>query len=131
MKKLLWISLIVLALSTCKCATSKGRHKVVILEKSETTVALRNGSSLIVKLPLQAGTGYDWTLDKGKSQIEEISSSTQKTEKKDLPGGKMIKTFTLRTTKAMGEDVLTFNLSRSFEKGPAAETRILNVIIEP
>ncbi|MCF0056830.1 protease inhibitor I42 family protein [Dyadobacter sp. CY356] len=131
MKKLLWISLIMLVLVNWKCATSKSRHKVVILEKSEDTVALRSGSSLTVKLPLQAGTGYDWTLDKGKSQIEEISTSTNKSEDKNLPGGKMIKTFTLRTTKAMGEDVLKFNLSRSFEKNPAAETRILNVIIEP
>ncbi|WP_159475926.1 protease inhibitor I42 family protein [Dyadobacter sp. 3J3] len=131
MKKLMWISLIILALFNCNCAASRSRHKVVILEKSEATVALRSGSSLTVKLPLQAGTGYDWTLDKGKSQIEEIASSTQKSAEKDLPGGKMMKTFTLRTTKAMGEDVLKFNLSRSFEKNPPAETRILNVIIEP
>ncbi len=131
MKKLLWISLIILVMINWKCAPSKSRHKVVILEKSEDTVALRSGSSLTVKLPLQAGTGYDWTLDKGKSHIEEISTSTQKSDDKNLPGGKMLKTFTLRTTKAMGEDVLKFNLSRSFEKNPAAETRILNVIIEP
>lgn len=131
MKKLMCISLIVLSLINWKCTTSKSRLKVVILEKSEATVALRSGASFIVKLPLQAGTGYDWTLDKGKSQIEEISSSTQKSEETSMPGGKMMKTFTLRTTKAMGEDVLKFNLSRSFEKNPAAETRILNVIIEP
>lgn len=131
MKKLMWISVIILALVNCNSAKSKSKHKVVILEKSEATVALRSGSTFTVKIPLQAGTGYDWTLDKGKSQIEEVSSSTQKSEEKDLPGGKVMKTFTLRTTKAMGEDVLKFNLSRSFEKNPAAETRILNVIIEP
>lgn len=131
MKKLMWISLIVLTLVNWKCATSKSRHKVIILEKSETTLALRNGSTFTVKIPLQAGTGYDWVLDRGKSQIEEISSSTQKSEKGDLPGGQVMKTFTLRTTKAMGEDVLKFNLSRSFENNPAAETKILNVIIEP
>lgn len=131
MKKLMWILLIVLALANWKCAASKSRHKVVILEKSEATVALRSGSFLTVKIPLQAGTGYDWTLDKGKSQIEEVSSATEKSEQTNLPGGKVMKVFYLRTTKAMGEDLLKFNLSRSFEKKSAAETRILNVIIEP
>ncbi|MBE9466465.1 protease inhibitor I42 family protein [Dyadobacter subterraneus] len=131
MKKFMWISVILVVLVNMRCATSKSKRKVVILEKSETTVALRNGSSLTVKIPLQAGTGYDWTLDKGKSQIEEISSYTEKSQKENLPGRKRMKIFTLRTTKAMGEDLLKFNLSRSFEKGPAAETRILNVIIEP
>lgn len=131
MKKLLWISLIILILVNWTCAASRSKHKVVILDKSETTVALHSGSFLTVKIPLQTGTGYDWTLNKGKSQIEEVSFSTEKSEGSNIPGVKVMKVFSLRTTKAMGEDVLKFNLSRSFEKGPATETRILNVIIEP
>lgn len=124
---ILWIFLVTVF---WQCAADRKRQRVIVLENAETTVAIHSGGSLKVKIPLQSGTGYDWTLDKGQSQIEEISSSVQKTNGSKVGGGTM-KIFTLHTTKAMGEDLLKFNLARSFENGPAAETRLLNVIIQP
>jgi predicted secreted protein len=124
---ILWIFLMVIF---CQCAADRKRHRVVILEKAETTVAIHSGGSLKVKIPLQSGTGYDWTLDKGQSHMEEISSSVEKTDGRKVGGGTM-KIFNLHTTKAMGEDLLKFNLARSFEKGAPSETRSLNLIIQP
>jgi predicted secreted protein len=130
MKKLWCILWLFLVLICWECASDRKRHRVVILEKTETTVAIHSGGSLKVKIPLQSGTGYDWTLDKGQSHIEEISSSVEKTDGRKVGGGTM-KIFNLHTTKAMGEDLLKFNLARSFEKGAPSETRSLNVIIQP
>jgi len=127
MKKMRGISWMILTLIFWQCAAD--RH-VVLLEKKETTIAMRAGSSFKVKIPLQSGTGYDWNLDKGESRIEEISSAVHKPHDGKI-GGKATKIFTFHTTKAMGEDRLEFNLSRSFEKESAAETKILNVIIKP
>lgn len=127
MKKTGGISWMILMLIFWQCAAD--RH-MVLLEKRETTVAMRAGSSFKVKIPFQSGTGYDWNLDKGASRIEEISSAVHKPHD-GKTGGQATRIFTLHTTKAMGEDRLKFNLSRSFEKESATETRILNVIIKP
>jgi inhibitor of cysteine peptidase len=87
---------------------------MAILNDTETVINVKGGTSFTVEIPLQSGTGYSWLYDTASTQCQ-LVEKTSKSSSSEVPGGTKYQVFTFRAPADFEEDVIRFELRRSFE----------------
>jgi predicted secreted protein len=110
--------------------TDDGKDAVIVTEKeNDARIRVAKGRTILVKLPVQGGTGYTWTMAKhDKERLKLVSETTEKPEKM-LPGGRVIRVYRF-TAEAAGTTELELHYRRPFEKdkAPAKTLKVTFVV---
>ena len=96
-----------------------GADKVVLTDKDASTkVSVKEGATVQVKLRVQGGTGFVWTLASNSDGSVLKGGDKPRTErpKKPLPGAPTFMVFTFKAA-SKGSSKLTLIYHRPFEKG--------------
>lgn len=105
----------------------------VVVGESSGPVQLQMGQMLEVRLPVQAGTGYSWSVDADNADnLEFIDQSTlQPWGAPQLMGGSQVQRFTYRAI-GPGAATLRFAYRRPWLGGvPPAQTVVQQVTVGP
>lgn len=107
---------------------------ITLTEKdNDTKVKAAKGDTLVVKLPMTAGTGFTWVLaryDKEKIETDGKAKTEVPDKDKKVVGGPLTMVYTF-TAKAAGTAELELQYKRPFEKDkPAAKTFKVTVLID-
>jgi inhibitor of cysteine peptidase len=111
----------------------KDKKAITVTDKdNDKEIKAAKGDTLAVKLPMTAGTGFTWTINRyDKDKLE--TDGKMKVERdgdKKVVGGPQTAVFTF-TAKAAGKAELELKYSRPFEKDKApAKTFKVTVLIE-
>jgi inhibitor of cysteine peptidase len=109
-----------------------GDKAVTVTDKdNDTKVKLPKGQTLLVKLPMQAGTGFLWEVAKvNKDHLKQQGKyETEKPDKK-VVGGKVSQVYRFKA-EAAGTSDLELHYKRPFEKDkPPAKTFKITVVVE-
>ena len=89
-------------------ATSEG-------EKSRVEAKMPAGGTLVVQLPFQAGTGYNWALSSISSDLKMMSQTTRSLSDDGRSGGPMLAVYVLECLSAESVQTARFELSRPWE----------------
>jgi len=96
---------------------SKGPHTVTLTEKDNaTSVALRSGDSVVVRLSVTAGTGYSWQLENEKKEILPLDGKPEFERSSETKPGQTGTQIFHFIAKDKGEVSLVFRLIRPWEK---------------
>ena len=111
----------------------KGKEKALTLSEkdNDTKVKLARGETLLLKLPMQGGTGYTWVVGKADDEkLKAIGKPTAEKPAKPRPGATVIQVFRFEAA-APGSSRLEMWYKRPFEKDKKpAKTFSVNVEIE-
>lgn len=92
-------------------------------------VVLAPGQTLRIELPLNAGTGYSWRLDR-EADARVLSGGSSQTTNAALPGGAITTIFTYQAT-ARGVTELSFTLKQPWMPDTASDTRrVFKVLVK-
>ncbi|WP_419252591.1 protease inhibitor I42 family protein [Caulobacter sp. ErkDOM-YI] len=92
-------------------------------------VVLAPGQVLRIELPLSAGTGYSWRLDR-EADGTVLSGGSSQTTDAALPGGAIMTIFTYQAS-ARGRAELSFTLKRPWMPDTASDTRrVFQVLVK-
>jgi len=92
-------------------------------------VVLAPGQMLRIELPLNAGTGYSWRLDREADATVLTGGSSQTTDAA-LPGGAITTIFTYQAS-ARGRAELSFTLKQPWMPDTAGDTRrVFSVLVK-
>ncbi len=84
-------------------------------------VVLAPGQVLRIELPLSAGTGYSWRLDR-EAEATVLSGGSSQTTNAALPGGAIMTIFTYQAM-ARGRAELSFTLKQPWMPDTVSDTR--------
>ena len=91
-------------------------------------VSLAPGQGLRIELPLNAGTGYSWRLDR-EADGAVLSGGSSQTTNAALPGGPIVTVFTYQAT-ARGKTELSFTLKQPWmPDAPSDPRRVFKVLV--
>lgn len=132
--------IVMLSVPRCTAPPRSNAHAALVELTANSTVAVRAGERLIVRLNSHAGTGYQWqcTVPSVESSILRPDFDIEKATGQEVPqstppemvGGGLITTFEF-TALAAGECQVAFALERPWEKQRIpAETRVLYVKVQ-
>jgi len=92
-------------------------------------VVLAPGQALRIELPLNAGTGYSWRLDR-EADGTVLSGGSSQTTNAALPGGAIMTIFTYQAT-GRGTAELSFTLKQPWMPDTAGDTRrVFRVLVK-
>ena len=92
-------------------------------------VVLAPGQALRIELPLNAGTGYSWRLDR-EADGTVLSGGSSQTTNAALPGGAIMTIFTYQAS-ARGVTELSFTLKQPWMPDKASDTRrVFRVLVK-
>jgi inhibitor of cysteine peptidase len=116
---ILWVGMVVASVNTLTAAEPATPALVKTLTETDNgaSVALTSKSRLMVRLAVQAGTGYSWT-PKSASSLLRLVKSYVETPTHGLPGGTETQVFVF-TPIASGTDELEIDYRRPWEHGGA------------
>jgi len=121
-----------MAMADEKDKDEKGRTVTLIEKDSGTKVKLATGDTLLVKLEMQAGTGFSWAIAKNDKEqlLQQGKVEIEKPSK--LPGGKATQVFRFKAEKT-GTSDLELQYKRPFEKDkePARTFKVTVTIEKP
>lgn len=95
------------------CASPPPSTPRVVTDAEAGVVHLARGQALEIRLPLNAGTGYAWRLDR-EAPLAVLSGGSSHDTATDRPGGPIATVFTYRGA-GRGEARLAFTLKRPWE----------------
>ena len=101
-------------------------------ENSESTITIRQGEIILIKLERAGSTGYEWRLDDGYGKHFELLSrkERQQTTEEARLGGPVVTTWLLQA-EAPGEIALELHLYRQWEgRGKSTDWFAISVTIE-
>jgi predicted secreted protein len=122
--------LLLLLFLSC-CAMKKITHAKfsVNLDKGQAQLSVHKDDTIVVKMPMVAGTGFVWQIQ-GKPSTCILSAVNYEKMPKGLMGGTTRQEFSLIAT-TKGQEDIKFFYSRPFEKGhPPVNTSILHLTVE-
>lgn len=92
-------------------------------------VVLAPGQTLRIELPLNAGTGYSWRLDR-EADATVLTGGSSQTTNAALPGGAIMTIFTYQAA-ARGRAELSFTLKQPWMPDKAGDTRrVFEVLVK-
>ncbi len=101
----------------------------VNLDKGQAALSVHKDDTILVKMPMVAGTGFVWQVE-GKPATCTLDAVNYEKTPKGLMGGTTIQEISLIAT-AKGKEDIKFFYSRPFEKGHLpAQTSILHLTVE-
>ena len=101
------------ALSLGACATTAPPPPLTVTEAQAGPVALARGQALEIVLPLNAGTGYTWRLDREAPTLV-LNGGSSRTTDTGRPGGPVTTAFSYQGV-GRGRADLSFTLKRPWE----------------
>jgi predicted secreted protein len=111
----------------------KGKVKVLTLTEkdNDTKVKITKGETLVLKLPMQGGTGFTWVVGKADDEkLKAIGKPTAEKPAKPRPGATVIQVFPFEAV-TPGSSRLEMWYKRPFEKDKKpAKTFSVTVEIE-
>ncbi len=117
-------------LSVAGVETAQGETPMVTVSETQngSTTTIAKDQTLEVRLPVQAGTGYSWSLAaNATAPLKLVRSNNAVTA--DRPGGPQTQLFVFDSTNTGAGDVV-INYSRPWEKDkPPARTFVLHVVV--
>jgi predicted secreted protein len=118
-KMILWVGMVVASVNALTAAESATPVLVKTLTETDNgaSVALTSKSRLMVRLLVQAGTGYSWTPKSARSLLRLVKSYVE-TPIHMLPGGTETQVFEF-TAVASGRDELELDYRQPWDHGGA------------
>ena len=117
-----WSAGLLLVLAACVggAAANQDNKTVTITEKdTDGKIKLSKGDTLVLKLPVQGGTGFTWVLAKNdKDKIKQIGKEETEKPEKPLPGARVMRVWRFNA-EAAGTTELELHYKRPFEKDKA------------
>src|SRR5262245_28055533 len=86
--------------------------RIVVGTETTTRATVAIGRPFLIKLPVQFGTGYSWTVKKVPKTVVIINKSIE-TPQSLQPGGQEYQVFEVKA-KAPGNEHIIFNLAQPF-----------------
>ena len=125
------MAVLALALLAVSAQAAFAGHAPVVVGEADagTTARVAIGQLLVVRLPGNAGNGYQWFID--GDPTPELILSGRKMESVAMPGGPLTTIFTY-TAESPGTVTLKAKYIRTWEKDrPPARTYVLTVTVTP
>lgn len=99
------------------------------MEDNGKTVNVKKGQVVVLALPENATTGFEWVVTRADKTLGQPKSGAEPADPASVGGGGK-HTFTWSTASAQGSHVVELEYKRSFEKTKAAKTFKVTLKIE-